>query len=51
MSVLLNLYCPHCLRYEWHVLNYPLVYRCLGCIARGEDRHINIAASQRIIAT
>jgi len=50
MTFLLNLWCDHCERYEWHVSLGNNLYRCLGCMVEGNDKYICIACSRRVIA-
>lgn len=50
MAHLFKLWCDHCDNYVWHVSLGFNLYRCLGCMVEGNDKHICIAASRRIIA-
>ena len=50
MVTLLKLWCDNCQSYQWHILTPHNLFRCLGCIERGDDKHLCVATSRRIIA-
>ena len=49
MITLIKLWCDVCKRDVWHCRNEENLYRCLGCIATGNDKDLCVMVAKRVI--